>query len=263
MARINFTNRMRRQGDEETKRVETIHELSLRNGHNVRVVSVYTLFKRFTDIMLSLVGLVILSPLLIPIVIILRLTGEGEVFYRQQRIGYRNKPFHILKFATMLKNSPNIGTGSITLRNDPRVLPIGRFLRKTKLNELPQLINVLNGTMSLVGPRPQMPVDLAKFPEHIQPILYKVKPGITGIGSIIFRDEEKWISAHQGDPHTFYREHIAPYKGELELWYHRHASLWTDVRLLFITAWVVVFPQSNLVLKIFRGLPNPPKAFKE
>ncbi len=216
----------------------------------------YKILKRLTDIILSLVGLVILSPLLIPIVIILRLTGEGEVFYRQKRIGYRNKPFYILKFATMLKNSPNIGTGSITLRHDPRVLPFGRFLRKTKLNELPQLLNVLNGTMSLVGPRPQMPVDLAKFPEHIQPILYIVKPGITGIGSIIFRDEEKWISAHTGDPHAFYREHIAPYKGELELWYHTHASMLTDIKLLFITVWVVVFPESEIVYRAFRGLPE-------
>lgn len=217
----------------------------------------YTVLKRITDIMLSLLGLVILSPMLIPVMIILRFTGEGEVFYLQNRVGYLNRPFRIIKFATMMKNSPNMGTGSITLRNDPRVLPFGRFLRRTKINELPQLFNVLNGTMSLVGPRPQMPVDLEKFPEHIRDVLYNVKPGITGIGSIIFRDEEKWISAHQGDHHEFYREHIAPYKGELELWYHAHASMWTDIRLLFVTAWVVVFPESNIVYKAFPGLPKP------
>lgn len=210
------------------------------------------------DIILALLGLVLLSPLLIPVMIILRLTGEGEVFYLQSRIGFRNKPFHIIKFATMLKNSPNLGTGSITLRNDPRVLPFGRFLRKTKINELPQLINVLNGSMSLVGPRPQMPVDLEKFPPETRNIIYRVKPGITGIGSIVFRDEEKWISAQRGDHHAYYREHIAPYKADLEMWYQRKASVLTDFLLLFITAWVVVFPSSNLVYRVFRSLPEPP-----
>lgn len=218
----------------------------------------YKTLKRFFDIILALMGLVILSPLLIPVVVILRLTGEGEVFYLQRRIGYLNRPFRIIKFATMLKESPNLGTGSITLRNDPRVLPFGRFLRKTKINELPQLVNVLNGTMSLVGPRPQMQVDLDKFPEEIREVLYRVKPGITGIGSIVFRDEEKWISAHQGDHHAFYREHIAPYKGELELWYQKKASLKTDLLLLFITAWVVVFPGSDIAFRIFTDLPRRP-----
>jgi lipopolysaccharide/colanic/teichoic acid biosynthesis glycosyltransferase len=216
----------------------------------------YKILKRFFDIILALLGLVLLSPLLIPVMIILRLTGEGEVFYLQKRIGYLNRPFRIIKFATMLKDSPNIGTGSITLRGDPRVLPFGRFLRKTKINELPQLINVLNGSMSLVGPRPQMQVDLDKFPPHLKDLIYRVKPGITGIGSIVFRDEEKWISAHQGDHHVFYREHIAPYKAELEMWYQKHASLLTDFLLLFATAWVVVFPSSNIIYRMFSDLPD-------
>lgn len=216
----------------------------------------YELLKRFFDVILALLGLVILSPLLIPVMIILRFTGEGEVFYLQKRIGYHNKPFNIIKFATMLKDSPNIGTGSITLRGDPRVLPFGRFLRKTKINELPQLINVLNGTMSLVGPRPQMQVDLDKFPSHLKDKVYLVKPGITGIGSIVFRDEEQWISAHKGDHHVFYREHIAPYKAELEMWYQKHASLLTDFLLLFATVWVVVFPSSKIIYRVFGDLPD-------
>ena len=216
----------------------------------------YELLKRFFDVILALLGLVILSPLLIPVLIILRFTGEGEVFYLQQRVGYRNQSFKIIKFATMLKDSPNLGTGSITLRGDPRVLPIGRFLRKTKINELPQLINVLNGSMSLVGPRPQMQVDLDKFPSHLKDKIYLVKPGITGIGSIVFRDEEQWISAHKGDHHAFYREHIAPYKAELEMWYQKHASLLTDFMLLFVTVWVVAFPSSKIIYRMFTDLPD-------
>ncbi len=218
----------------------------------------YKTLKRLFDFILALLGLIILSPLLIPVIIVLKFTGEGEVFYLQKRIGYLNRPFMIIKFATMLKNSPKLGTGSITLRNDPRVLPFGRFLRKTKINELPQLVNVLNGTMSLVGPRPQMQVDLDKFPEHLKDLIYRVKPGITGIGSVVFRDEEKLISAHQGDHHAYYREHIAPYKAELEMWYQKHASLLTDFLLLFVTAWVVVFPSSDIIHRVFKDLPGPP-----
>lgn len=218
----------------------------------------YHFTKRLLDLFIGLLALVILSPLLLFVMLVLLLTGEHEVFYLQKRIGYLNKPFNIIKFATMLKISPSIGTGSITLRNDPRVLPFGRFLRKTKLNELPQLFNVLNGTMSLVGPRPQMQVDLDKFPKHMQSIIYLSKPGITGIGSIVFRDEEKWISAHEGDHHLFYREYIAPYKGELELWYHKNASVLTDMKLMFITAWVIIFSNSSLVFQMFDDLPERP-----
>ena len=144
--------------------------------------------------MLSGVGIVVLSPLLVPVMIILKLTREHYIFYGQKRVGYKNRQFRIWKFATMLKASPELGTGSLTVKNDPRVFPFGRFLRKTKLNELPQIFNILIGDMSVVGPRPQMEVDFMKFPEHIQAVIYDAVPGMTGIGSIIFRDEEKWIS---------------------------------------------------------------------
>src|SRR5687767_1229498 len=115
----------------------------------------YFFIKRLCDIVLSAVLLLFLSPLFLILGLMLKCSGEGEIFYRQNRVGYKNANFKIWKFATMLKNSPNIGTGSLTVRNDPRVTKIGRFLRKTKINELPQLINVLIGDMSFVGPRPQ------------------------------------------------------------------------------------------------------------
>ena len=216
-------------------------------------------FKRFFDIVFAVVAIVVLSPLLVPVMIILLLTGEHYVFYGQQRVGYRNRQFQIWKFATMLRASPSLGTGSLTIKNDPRVFPFGRFLRKTKLNELPQVFNILLGDMSIVGPRPQMEVDFLKYSDPVQKSIYNVKPGMTGIGSIIFRDEEKWISGHEGDKHEFYRSHIAPYKGELEIWYQRHLTFRTDFMLVFLTGWVILFPGSELVHKVFRDLPSRPE----
>lgn len=219
-------------------------------------------FKRLIDILAALFLLTLLSPLLIPIVLGLLFTGEHYVFYTQPRIGYKNKIFRIIKFATMLKNSPNMGTGSITVRRDPRILPMGHFLRKTKINELPQILNVLIGNMTLVGPRPQMDSDFKKFPADIQAVIYNVKPGITGIGSIVFRDEEKWMTGTTEEVHAFYKEHIAPYKGALEVWYQQHLSLYTDVMILFLTIWVIIAPESQLMYKIFRDLPELPESLK-
>ncbi len=216
------------------------------------------IFKRLIDLFLTFIALIILSPLLIPICIGLLLTGEHYIFYFQKRVGFKNKRFQIWKFATMLKASPGLGTGSLTIRNDPRVLPMGKFLRKTKINELPQIINVLIGNMTIVGPRPQMEVDFYKFPEHVQSVIYNAKPGITGIGSIVFRDEEKLISDAKGDKHEYYKQHIAPYKGALEIWYLHHQSLYTDTMLIFLTAWAILFPESDFVYKIFKDLPERP-----
>jgi lipopolysaccharide/colanic/teichoic acid biosynthesis glycosyltransferase len=222
----------------------------------------YTFIKRGLDCIIALFALIILSPILIPIVILLLLTGEHYVFYLQKRVGYQNSRFSIWKFATMLKASPGLGTGSLTVKNDPRVFPVGKFLRQTKINELPQIVNVLIGNMAIVGPRPQMEVDFFKFPDYIQKVIYNVKPGITGIGSIVFRDEEKLITKAVGDPHEYYKLHIAPYKGELELWYQKHLSFYTDFMLMFLTAWVIVRPESDLVFRVFRDLPERPDALK-
>lgn len=215
----------------------------------------YLFLKRIFDILFSLIAIIVLAPLMLPVILLLRLTGEGYVFYYQKRIGLRNQYFNIIKFATMLKNSPNIGTGSITLRGDPRLLPMGKFLRKTKINELPQILNVLKGDMSLVGPRPLVDRTFNAYPKSIQHQVYNSKPGITGIGSVIFRDEEKLISEASVPPHEFYEKVIAPYKGALEIWYNNHRSLWTDFLILFATAWVIVFPQSNIIHRLFKDLP--------
>lgn len=220
----------------------------------------YKIIKRFFDFLSSFIALLILSPLLIPIVIALLLTGEGYVFYFQKRRGLKNQYFDIWKFATMLKNSPNIGTGSITLRNDPRVTPVGKYLRKSKINELPQLINVLLGSMSVVGPRPLVDKTFFAYPEDIRDLVYIEKPGITGIGSIVFRDEERLISASDMEPHTFYEQHIAPYKGALEIWYQKNISFYTDLMIILLTIWIILFPESDLHFKIFKDLPKRPLA---
>ncbi|MFT4643721.1 MAG: lipopolysaccharide/colanic/teichoic acid biosynthesis glycosyltransferase [Planctomycetota bacterium] len=213
---------------------------------------------RIIDVLLSLLALLVLLPLFIPIVVILLLTGEHKVFYSQTRVGYKNKNFKILKFATMLSNSANIGSGSLTLKNDPRVLPFGTFLRKTKINELPQILNIIIGDLSIVGPRPQMQVDFEKYSDDVQGKIYNVRPGLTGIGSIIFRDEESLISlaAENENPHDFYKRVIAPYKGELEIWYHSHRSVFLDSQLIFMTAWAIVAPETRLYEKWFKDLPK-------
>lgn len=213
--------------------------------------------QRFLDIVLSAVALLVLSPLLIPIVIALRLTGEGEVFFIQPRVGRRGRMFGLYKFATMLKNSPSMGTGTITLRDDPRILPIGRFLRKTKINELPQLLNVLKGDMSIVGPRPQTRRCFEAFPQRAQQAILQVRPGLSGIGSIIFRAEEALMHGHS-DPAKFYDEVIAPYKGALEEWYVENQGLRTYVLGIALTVWVVLVPRSVITWSAFKTLPKPP-----
>ena len=158
----------------------------------------------------------------------------------------------------MLSNSANMGSGSLTLKNDPRVLPFGSFLRKTKINELPQILNIIIGDLAIVGPRPQMQVDFEKYSADVQKKIYNVRPGLTGIGSIVFRDEESLISlaAENENPHDFYKRVIAPYKGELEIWYQDNRSIYLDFQLIFMTAWAIVTPETRLYEKWFEDLPK-------
>jgi lipopolysaccharide/colanic/teichoic acid biosynthesis glycosyltransferase len=153
--------------------------------------------QRTFDVFFSVMAFAILSPIFLVIGIILRLTGEHEVLYVQNRVGLGGKDFGVFKFATMLKNSPNIGTGYLTTKGDPRVLPFGKFLRRTKLNELPQLFNILRGEMSFVGPRPQVRRHFELYTEAVQSKLNTVRPGLTGVGSVVFRDEEEILEKNR------------------------------------------------------------------
>ena len=213
--------------------------------------------QRTFDILLSAAALVLLSPLLMPIALVLRLSGEGEVFFRQQRVGRDGVHFGLYKFATMLKNSPNIGTGTVTLKDDPRVLPVGRILRKTKINEVPQLLNILRGDMSIVGPRPQTQRCFDAFPATSKSAIMRVRPGLSGVGSIAFRDEEELMHISVS-PERLYDDVIMPYKGKLEEWYVEHCGVVTYFKCIFLTAWAIVYPRSMLLWKVFPGLPPPP-----
>ncbi len=220
--------------------------------------------QRFFDIVFSGLALVVLAPILIPIMIILKFTGEGEIFFVQQRVGKGGEMFGLLKFATMLKDSPNIGTGTITVQGDPRVLPFGKFLRKTKINELPQLINILKGDMSVIGPRPQDTRCFIVFNKEDQENIKKVRPGLSGIGSIIFRDEEAMMAREDIEDKEYFYDHvISPYKGKVESWYVENQSLGLYFKLIGLTIWAVLFP--NYVLhyeKLFKNFPKAPEELK-
>jgi len=217
--------------------------------------------QRLLDFLLAGMALLALAPLLLPIATILRLTGEGEVLFRQSRVGLGGKPFQLLKFATMLKDSPNLGTGTVTLKDDPRVLPIGRFLRATKINELPQLINILRGDMSVIGPRPQTPRCFEAFPEKSQRAIVEVRPGLSGAGSVAFRGEDRMLQT-AGDATQLYDQVIMPFKGQLEEWYVAKQGVKTYFLLIVVTAWAVIWRDSGLLWRVFPELPEPPAVLR-
>ncbi len=224
---------------------------------------IYTTVKRTLDLIVSVIGLIVLLPIFIIIILILKVTGEREVFYLQERTGKNNKTFSIYKFATMLKDSVNIGNKGFTVRNDPRITKFGKLLRITKLNEFPQILNVVMGDMSLVGPRPLLVKSVSKYTTDVQSCIYKNRPGITGIGSLVFRDEEKLVTAYKNlgkDPLEYYQNHIYPYKGKLEVWYYNNQCLTVDFKILFLTFWSLINSNSELVFKSFKDLPARPKS---
>jgi lipopolysaccharide/colanic/teichoic acid biosynthesis glycosyltransferase len=214
------------------------------------------MLKRAFDIVSSAIFILAISPLLLPIMLFLRVTGEGKVFFVQKRVGKGGRTFGLLKFATMLENSPNMPGGDVTSGNDPRVLPAGRFLRKTKINELPQLFNIFLGSMSVVGPRPMTPRNFGYYSPEIQAEIRDLKPGLTGIGSIVFRDEERILSESSKAPMECFVEDIAPYKGALEVWYKQHQGFGMDLLLIFLTIWAVLFPRSELHFRLLKDLPR-------
>ena len=217
--------------------------------------------ERFLDIVFSGLALFLLSPLLVAVVIILKCSGEGEVLFMQERMGRHGALFKLFKFATMLKDSPNLSTGTVTMRGDPRVLPVGKFLRKTKINELPQLLNIFFGDMSVIGPRPLTVQTFGSYSNITQDIIKEVRPGLSGVGSIIFRGEEDLMHGATASV-DFYDNVIAPYKGALEEWFVSNKGLYIYFVAIFITIWAIFFPKTKVAWKVFRGLPEPPKELK-
>ena len=191
--------------------------------------------KRAFDIVCSLLGLIVLRPLLLVVSLLVAVTSPGGVFFRQERIGKGGKPFRIFKFRSMRKD--NVGL-KITTGNDSRITPVGRFLRKSKIDELPQLINVLVGDMSFVGPRPEVADYVDLYTPYQRQVLL-VRPGITGLASIRFRNENDLLTA-SADPNRTYIEEIMPRKIDLDLEYIPHASVFYDIKLIFQTFAVVI-----------------------
>ncbi len=212
---------------------------------------------RFFDIIFSLIAIIILFPFMLPIRIGLKFTGEHDIFYGQERIGKDGKSFKLLKFATMLRNSPNLPGGLYTSKNDPRMLPMGRFLRKTKINELPQLLNILSGQMSIIGYRPLVKSDYEAYPGEVKEQLGKSRPGLSGIGSIVFRNEEEICQRFEtyDEKEAFYKGKIIPYKGKLEAWYASNRSVRLYCTLIIRTVEAVWSANSKAGKKL-KGIPG-------
>ena len=190
------------------------------------------MLKRAYDVVSAGLGLLLLSPLFVAAAVAVKLGSRGPVFFRQERIGRGFRPFFIYKFRTMVQDAPKRG-GAITVGDDPRIMWVGRILRKSKIDELPQLINVLVGDMSLVGPRPEAREYVERFRRDYEEIL-QVRPGITDLASIKYRDEAA-VLGQAKDGHRAYVEHVLPEKIRLAKEYIRRASLWFDLKLVFWT----------------------------
>jgi len=194
--------------------------------------------KRLLDILFSTIGLLLSSPLLLSLMVRIRTEDGGPVFYRGLRIGLHGQPFRIFKFRTMVVNADRMG-GPSTADDDPRITRIGKKLRKYKLDELPQLINVFLGDMSLVGPRPEVPHYVNMYTDEEKAIL-TVRPGITDWASL-WNPDEGAILAGSPDPEKAYMEKIRPEKIRLQLKYVRERSFWTDIQIIFLTLKIIIF----------------------
>jgi lipopolysaccharide/colanic/teichoic acid biosynthesis glycosyltransferase len=192
--------------------------------------------KRLFDLICSFVGILVAAPLLLIVAVVIKLTSKGPVSYSQKRTGLHEKIFRVYKFRTMVDKADTMGT-SVTTGADPRITPIGRILRKTKLDELPQLFNVLKGDMSFVGPRPDVPEITAKYTPEMKKI-FSVRPGITSLATLHFRHEEE-ILAKVPDPDKFYDDVVVPLKVELAMEHVRRNSFLFDLLVLVQTVWAL------------------------
>jgi Sugar transferases involved in lipopolysaccharide synthesis len=193
--------------------------------------------KRIIDFLSSFIGLLLLLPILLIICLSIKIDSKGSIVFKQTRVGINGKEYKILKFRTMVADAEKKGM-QITVGNDSRITKIGHFLRKTKLDELPQLVNVLIGDMSLVGPRPETPKYVAMYDEKQRNVL-KVRPGITDIASIYFRSENS-ILANEIEPEKVYIEKIMPYKLELNSQYLIKLNILYDFKIIFLTIYAII-----------------------
>ena len=215
--------------------------------------------QRFFDIIFSMLAIVVFAPILMVVSVVLTVVSGDGILYRQKRVGINGEIFDIYKFVTMIKNSEFQGSGTVTLKNDSRVFPFGKFLRKTKINELPQLFNILLGDMSIIGPRPQDIIGFKLFNLIEQKIITQVKPGLSGVGPIFFRDEDEILEKVRSNKVEFYDKHLSPYKGKVEAWYVENRDLSLYFKLIWMTVKVVLIPNYKInYQKVFKNIPTPP-----
>lgn len=211
--------------------------MSVRDSRD-RVNSFYGKYgKRVFDLLISIPSIIILLPVFIIIAALIKLESSGPIVFSQERIGRYGRPFRIYKFRTMVKNAPEIGT-SITSANDPRITKVGKFLRKFKIDEILQIINVIKGDMSIIGPRPEIKKYIDMFKEDYKEIL-RIRPGMTDYASITFRNEEEFLSKFSNIEEGYIKE-VLPQKIELYKRYLKDMSLITDVKIFFKTIWKVL-----------------------
>jgi lipopolysaccharide/colanic/teichoic acid biosynthesis glycosyltransferase len=201
------------------------------------------MLKRVLDLVVSAFGLVLLSPLTLVLSLWIRLDSRGPVFYRGERVGKDGRPFLMYKFRTMVLEADRLGP-AITYRDDPRVTKVGKFLRRTKLDELPQLINVLKGEMSLVGPRPEDPSYVNHYDAQQREVL-RVKPGMTGLTQLEYRDEASMLEGASADED--YVSRIMPEKLKLDLYYVQKRSLALDMKILWQTTITLLFRDRRIL----------------
>ena len=215
----------------------------------------YKIFKRFSDIIFSIFGIIITGPIMLFTIIILYLTGEKKPVFNQLRVGKNKQLFRLYKLRTMNSNGA-INSGPITLHNDDRITFLGKFLRWSKIDEFPQFFNVLNGDLSFVGPRPLMPETFYKYKKTTQKKIASIRPGITGAGSVIFRNESFILkTVSQEKQESFYIQNILPYKGQLEEWYIENNSFIMDLKLLIFSVLVIVYSGTKRLNSFFREIP--------
>src|SRR3989338_9592316 len=191
------------------------------------------MIKRLFDITFSLIGLIISLPLILVISILVKQSSRGPIIYQALRAGRNGKNFYIYKFRTMVLNADKIG-GPSPSADDPRLTNIGKFLRKYKLDELPQFVNILKGDMSFVGPRPEVPFEVLQYENDTKNAILSVRPGLTDLASIADLHEEEVLRGSK-DPHQTYKEKIQPQKIALQLEYIQKKSFWLDIQILIKT----------------------------
>ena len=210
----------------------------------------YPYIKRFCDLIFALAGLLVTSPIVLLVIILKKLAGEKEIFYIKGRVGKGGRLFPFIKLSSMTPAKKGEKTSSLTLSNDSRITPLGHLIRKTKIDEFPQFVNIIRGELSFVGPRPMMPKIYKDYSKGVKAELSKIRPGVTGLATVVFRNEAQLLEdSDYTDELQFYKEVIAPTKGAIELIYIKNQGFALDFILLLLTVWQIIRPQSLLGYK--------------